>query len=194
MDLKNINLMNDALFKAMMCHENNRVLVIDFLHSVTGIDKEILHKSTFVGGEEISKRKLSTKKQITDTTVLFENKKRIIVEMNQFYKKTLFDKNASYAFSVIIENTYKNIEEYPKVTLINIDNFNRFKTDRPILYFKIRDEEGNIETKMYESIHLVLANMNNSKYNIDKEIKNFALFLKQKDLETMKKEYEGDER
>lgn len=46
MDLKNINLMNDALFKAMMCHKNNRCLVVDFLHRVTGIEKEVLEKGT----------------------------------------------------------------------------------------------------------------------------------------------------
>lgn len=38
--------MNDALFKAMMCHKNNRCLVVDFLHRVTGIEKEVLEKGT----------------------------------------------------------------------------------------------------------------------------------------------------
>lgn len=48
MDPKNINLMNDALFKAMMCHQNNRELVVDFIHSVTGIEKEVLRSGTFI--------------------------------------------------------------------------------------------------------------------------------------------------
>ena len=73
MDLKNINLMNDVLFKAFMCHENNRELVVDFLHSVTKIEKEILRRGVFIGGEEIPKRRISTQKQMTDFTVNIEN-------------------------------------------------------------------------------------------------------------------------
>lgn len=63
LDTKNINLMNDALFKAFMAHENNRCLVIDFIHSLTGIEKEILRKATFISGEEIPIRKVTNKKQ-----------------------------------------------------------------------------------------------------------------------------------
>lgn len=57
MNLKDINLMNDALFKAMLSHQNNRELVVDFIHGVTGIKKAILRKGVFIGGEEIAKRK-----------------------------------------------------------------------------------------------------------------------------------------
>ncbi len=64
----------------------------------------------------------------------------------------------------------------------------------PLLTFKIRDEEGHIENEMYESIHLVLANINNSKYNINKEIKKFASFLKERDLEKLAEEFRGEEK
>ncbi len=72
MDLKNINLMNDALFKAIMCHENSREMVVDFIHGVTRIKKEILKSGVFIGGEEIPKRRIFTKKQMTDFTVNIE--------------------------------------------------------------------------------------------------------------------------
>lgn len=194
MDLKDINLMNDALFKAFMCHENNRNLVIDFIHGVTGIEKEILRKGTFIGGEEIAKRRVTTKKQMMDFSVRLGNKQRIIIEMNQSSGENLFNKNDLYAFSVIVELSHKNMVNYPKVILINIDNFNKYETDKPVLTFKIRDEEGNIETEMYESIHLVLANISNPKYNIDKEIKKFASFLKERDLEKLAENFRGDEK
>lgn len=131
---------------------------------------------------------------MTDLSILLENKRRIIVEMNQSFHRNIFHKNMAYAFSVVIETTEKNITKYPKVILINIDDFNYFKTDKPLLHFNIQDEEGHIETEMYTSIHLVLANITNPKYNIDKEIQKFACFLKKTDLEEMGKEYEGDER
>ena len=59
----------------------------------------------------------------------------------------------------------------------------------------MRDEIGNIETEMYRSIHLVLENINNSKYDIDKEIKKFGNFLRsEKTIEELEKEYNGDEK
>lgn len=47
--------MNDALFKAMMCHKNNRRLVVDFLRGVTGIEKEVLEKGTYIGEKKFPK-------------------------------------------------------------------------------------------------------------------------------------------
>ncbi len=42
-----------------------------------------------------------------------------------------------------------------------------------------------IENEMYESIHLVLANIGKTKYNIDKEIEKIAKSLKERDLEKL---------
>lgn len=192
--LSNVNLMNDAMFKAFRCHENNRELVVDFLSSVTNIPKEVLLKGKFLGGMEILKRNINNKRQIMDMNVLLDDKRRIIVEMNQYSKTNIFNKNTSYAFSIIIESTSIKMKKYPKTLLINIDAFNHFKTKKPVLKFKIRDEEGHIETDMYESIHFVLANINNKKYNVDKEIRKFLSFLKETNLEDLNPMFMGDER
>ena len=194
MKLGTINLMNDCLFKALMTHENNRELVINVLSALTNIDKNEFKKAVFISGEELPKRKLSQKKQITDLTVKLDNKIRIIIEMNQNNSKNIFSKNSTYAFSVIIESTTKNIRKYPQVILINIDNFNNFKTDKPLIEFKLRSEEGYIETRIYQSIHLILENIKNPKYNIDKEIRKFGIFLREEKIEDMKKNYKGDEK
>ena len=194
LDTKNINLMNDALFKAFMAHENNRCLVIDFIHSLTGIEKEILRKATFISGEEIPIRKVTNKKQLMDFSIRLENKQRIVIEMNQSNPSHIFDKNALYAFSVIVELSHKNMDEYPKVILINIDNVNIFKTDKPVLNFKIQTNDEIVENEMYESFHLVLANIHNPKYNIDKEIIAFADFLQGKNLEKLANKYRGSEK
>lgn len=194
MDLKNINLMNDALFKAFMSHQNNRDLVIDFIHSLTGIDKEVLRKGTFISGEEIPKKRITSKKQLTDFSIRLGNKQRIVIEMNQSNPSHIFDKNVLYAFSVVVELSHKNMDEYPQVILINIDNVNVFKTDKPILNFKIQTSDEIVESEMYESFHLVLANIHNPKYNIDKEIVAFADFLKGKDLKKLANDYKGSEK
>ena len=44
--LKEVNVLNDVLFKALMCHERNRTLVVDVLHTLTGIAKESLYHAT----------------------------------------------------------------------------------------------------------------------------------------------------
>ena len=38
---------------------------------------------------------------------------------------------------------------------------------------------------LYQSIHLVLENIENRKYNVDEKIKKFARFLKDRDLEKL---------
>ena len=58
----------------------------------------------------------------------------------------------------------------------------------------MRDEYGNVESDIYNSIHLVLENIINKNYNCDKELKKFSNFLLEEDIEEMKKKYNGDER
>ncbi len=86
----------------------------------------------FIGGEEIPKRRIFTKKQMTDFTVNIENKQKIIIEMNQSKDESVFNKNGLYAFSVIVELSHTSRKQYPKVIVINIDNLNCFETDTPI--------------------------------------------------------------
>ena len=83
--------------------------------------------------------------------------------MNESLNNNIFDKNATYSFTIINEGIRKegNKYIYPNVVLINFDAFNKFKTDKGILDFRIRDEEGHIETPIYRSIHLILENLVN---------------------------------
>lgn len=189
---KPINLMNDAMFKALFRSSEARDMVASFLSSVTGIKKEILMNANYVGGE-LPKRKLTEKGKISDVVVLIDDHKRIIVEMNYSKSNYIFDKNASYAFSNILELTKPNMTQYPILLIININANNEFKTDKPILDFKIRDEENHIETEIYHSIHVILENIVNCKYNIDKEIKRFAEFLKTKSILELEEKFKGDE-
>ena len=185
---KKINLMNDVLFKAFFRSREAREVVSTFLSSVTGIEKEKFMKAKYVGGE-IPKKKLYEKGKTSDVIVLIDDNKRIIVEANDSESKYLFDKNASYGFSNLLELTEPNMKVYPYVLVINLDGNNEFKTKEPILDFKIRDENGYIETEIYHSIHLVLENIVNCKYNIDKEIKRFAEFLKTTSMSELKEKY-----
>ena len=105
-----------------------------------------------------------------------------------------FCKNIEYTFARIVENPRINSKKYPKIILINIDNFNHFHTNKPIMEFKIRDEDGVIESEIFKSIHLILANFQDSSYNVDNEIKKFVSFLKKTTIEELEEEFKGDEK
>ena len=190
----NPNFKNDALFKVIMTSPKTRKFAVGILNALTGIKKEYLENATYIGGEEINKKNINEKKQSTDVTVKVNDEQQIIVEMNQYKTDVIFPKNSMYVMSRIVENTNAGDTLYQKFILINIDNFNAFKTKKPLLTFLIRDEEGHIENELYKSIHLILENCINSSYNISKEIKKFAEFIYEKrKIEELESKYKGDE-
>ena len=192
--IEKINMCNDAMFKSVFRSIEARNVVIDFISAITKIDKEILKDAEFVGGD-IVKSNIKEKTKISDVIIKLDDNNKIIVEMNGSYDKNIFNKNTEYAFSIQTESTLNN-KRYNKTILINIDNFNKYKTDKPILHFKLRDEYGNIENNLYNSIHLILENAVKKEYNktIEKEIINFSKFLKLGSLREMEKEFEGDDK
>ncbi len=191
--LETFDCTNDAFFKSLFRSIEARNVVASFLSAVIGLDEEIFRKAEYIGGELV-KKKIKEKSKTSDVIVKVDDKNRIIVEMNKYNTSNIFNKNSQYAFSLINETT-KSSKEYTKVTLINIDNFNRYKTTRGILNFKMRDEEGHIETELYNSIHIILDNVVNQEYNqdIDERIINFCKFIKIKTITEMRNVYKGDE-
>ena len=190
--LETINLLSDAMFKGLFRSIEAREMVATFLSHITGIDEELLKNADYQGGE-IPKKRLYEKGKVADIIIKIENHNMIILEMNQYPTDTIFDKNASYAFSVLSESIPIRTGKYPFIFLINLDNFNRFHTKEAILHFLLRDEEGHIETKIYQSYHLILENIVNKKYNKDEVIKKTVELLLKKTIEEMEEAYRGDE-
>ena len=85
--------------------------------------------------------------------------------MNQQYALNLFEKNTSYAFTLANINSRVSDKEYPAIILVNIDNFNYYKTRKPILHFQLKDQEGHIENEMYNSYHIIVENCLRKRYN-----------------------------
>ena len=187
-----IDVMNDALAKALLRSEEAREVVATFISKVSGIDKELLINAKYVGGE-IPKKKVYEKNKESDVMVLIDENHRIIVEINRNSTNYIFDKNSSYAMASIIEMTRPRNTRFPTVILINLDNFNKYHTKLPVLTFIPRDEEGNIETNLYKSIHIILENIVNQEYTIDNEIVKFAKLLRAKSIEELEKEFKEDD-
>ncbi len=186
-----INLFNDAMFKAIFRNPKNRKIISEFLSEVTGVKQELLEQANYQGGE-IPKKKLEEKGKIADLIIKIEDNQQIIVEMNQYRSNYIFEKNTSYAFSISSESSKKGRREYPRVILVNLDKFNPFQTKEGIIRFQLRDEEGHVETEIYESIHIILENIIDKQYNNNK-IKKFIEFMASETIEEMKERYEGDE-
>ena len=181
---KMINMLNDAMFKSIIRSKEARPLVNNFLHSLTHVEEEKLEKATYMGGE-IAKKHIHEKGKSSDIIITVEDCK-IILEMNQTDTLDIFDKNTSYAFALSTISTHIS-EKRKKVILINFDGFNRFKTDEPILVFRLQDEHGHIESELYLSFHLILENAKKSQYNIAKEVEEFMdFFTKYESIEELK--------
>lgn len=186
-----ISLLNDYAFKSLFRSIEAREMVATFLSAITGIEKQLLMEADYQGGE-LPKKNTREKAKTSDIIVKIKKDNKLVLEMNQFKSSNIFEKNANYVFSILTETMEIKQKDYPKVILINIDNFNAFQTDKPILDFKLRDEEGHIETNQYHSIHLVLENVVNLKYNIHEEIKKTVELLTTNTLEEMKDKFKGD--
>ena len=189
---KEINMLNDAMFKSVIRSKEARPVVNNFLHFLTHIQMDKLETATYMGGE-ITKSHMDEKGKISDVIIKIENCK-IILEMNQTDTKDIFDKNVSYAFALAKTSTHMS-EERKRVILINFDGFNRFKTDEPILVFQLQDKYGHIESELYLSFHLILENARKSQYNIPKEVQEFMdFFQKYESIEELKEKYKGKEK
>ena len=87
-----------------------------------------------------------------------------------------------------------NTEVYKKVILVSIDSFNHFKVKEPILTFTTSCKELE-EHDLYVSYQVILENITNTNYNIDKEVRKFGEFLSLKlSIEELKEKYRKDEK
>ena len=187
---KEINLMNDALAKSIIRSKEAREEVIGFLSGITHIPKRKFKNALFVGGE-IPKNNKQEKGKISDVMCILKDV-IIIIEINDSYYQNLFPKNSLYSYATLVSATSVNAKVYKKVILVNIDSFNHFKVKEPIIPFGTKYEELE-EHDLYTSYHVILENITNTNYNIDKEVRKFGEFLSLKlSIEELKEKYRED--
>ena len=187
---KEINLMNDALAKSIIRSKEAREEVIGFLSGITHIPKRKFQNALFVGGE-IPKNNKQEKGKISDVMCILKDV-IIIIEINDSYYQNLFPKNSLYSYATLVSSTSVNTEVYKKVILVNIDSFNHFKVKEPVLTFTTSCKELK-EHDLYTSYHVILENITNTNYNIDKEVRKFGEFLGLKlSIEELKEKYRED--
>ena len=188
---ENINLMNDALAKSILRSKEARGPVIKFLSGITHIPKRKFKDALFVGGE-IPKNHKKEKGKASDVMCILKDA-IIIIEVNDNYYQNLFRKNSLYAYTTLVSAIPINVEKYKRVILINIYSFNHFKVEEPIIPFGTKYKELE-EHGLYTSYHVILANITNTNYNINEDVRKFGEFLSLKlTIKELKAKYEGDE-
>ena len=151
-EIKNRNyfeLDNDSLFKAMFLDKRCRKMVAAVLNRITGIDEDKILKANFIIGNEFSKKQKDEKKKISDILIEVDDTTVILVEINKFYYKTLFEKNESYAFELYSRRTHIRAKKYPDVHLVNINSFTRFKVNQPVVRMMIQEKIDNTAISNY---------------------------------------------
>jgi len=118
--------------------------------------------------------------------------------MNQHPTGDNFKKNTNYAFSIYSQNVRveNDVTIYPRLYLININNFNEYDTKEAIQYFDFKDQNDILEdAEGCKSIHLVLANIIDTRYNkgVSDKLIRYANFLHAKSIEELISISEGDE-
>ncbi len=192
-----INLWNDAAIKAIFTAKESRNVLVRFLSSTTHYTKEELRRAS-VKSVELPNLKHKEKVKRTDIlTTLDHQQGNIIVEINQFPSRVQREKNARYAFSLILTETLEGTQETAKTIEINIDKTNTFKThpEAPVRECKIRDQFGEEVTDIYLGYYFIVANQDQLDYNNprDREVLMLMKVLSCTTLDELRELVEGDE-
>lgn len=156
----------DKMFKCVLTSKEARNYLVDIISGIIKINRDEVDKNLVFKKEEHSISAISEKRKISDLVV--EVSYGVInLEMNKDYYKGLLDRNHEYV-SKIRDNIIKQGENYKdmkKVVQINFDNYNIYDTEKIILEFEMRSENGIKEGVSIESYHVILPNVKKKYYN-----------------------------
>ena len=191
--MKLLELTSDVVFKSFMISDKTKEYKARLIHLITGIPENELMSATYQSIELPVKHK---KDKVFKTDIIVNVEKSIIsLEMNKEYYDGLFVKNGTY-LNHIESSQFEKGEaylDYKAIIQINFDNFQKYKKNKLIYEFMMREKETNeIETDLMKSYHINLSYLKNRCYNECSEIeKTCILFLE--DLEKYKSDIKEDE-
>ena len=191
--LKKFNVFYDPFAKSLLRSEEMRPLLANVLSTITGFSEQDILNATFIGGE-LPKDNLKQKGQIADIIIHLDERRSIVLEINQGYYPEIVSKNGYYAMQVALTKRNSDISE-PEVWLVNIDKHSFNKLGNVPQYFKVLDEEFGKVTEFsgYKSVHLPIDYIIANRYNRNKKLYQFAQIFNAKSLKEVKAICEGDE-
>ena len=191
--MKLLELTSDVVFKSFMMSDKTKEYKARLIHLITGIPESELLSATYQSIELPIKHK---KDKVLKTDIIVNVEKSIIsLEMNKEYYDGLFVKNGTY-LNHIESSQFERGDvylDYKAIIQINFDNFQKYKGDKLIYEFMMREKETNeIETDLVKSYHINLSYLKNHCYNECNELEKLCILF-QEDIEKYKREIKEDE-
>lgn len=179
-----LELTSDTVFKAFMMSEKTNKYKARLIHLITNIPEDELLHATYTSEELPVNNK---KDKIYKTDIIVRVNKHIVnIEMNKDYYEGLIIKNGTYTNKLGSEKYEKgqNYLETEQIIQINIDNFHKYKGNKLIYEFMMREKEtGEIETNLLKSYHIDLSYLDNIRYNESNELERICLLFKENNKE-----------
>ena len=187
-------LTSDTIFKYFMKSNNTRHYKAKMISLITNIPEEYLLDAKYRTEEELKVSNPLEKGKVTDIIVDI-NKHIINIEMNKEYYDGLLEKNAKYSSKLMSEQLQKGEKhlDTKKVIQINIDDFTKYKGNKLVYKFMMRDEEGIIEHELIESYHIDLKYLSKKSYNELNKIEKIFKLFKEENIESLRGEDYMDE-
>ena len=124
-EIKEVHMSNDLLFKEILCHEDNREKLIHYIMLMTGISKNKIRRNLSVQYESVLKKtKLNEKAYRADVLVKFDGY-IINLESYSYFNINSFKKSTNYIMRIYstISKQGDKLEDLQSVIQINlIDN------------------------------------------------------------------------
>ena len=167
---KLLTLTSDVIFKNFFMNENTIEYTAEFINLITGIPKEEIMKKAVFENIELPIINKNSKRYKCDIIIGIA-KQLINLEMNASYYEGIIEKNNSYLFRMLGDrfNKGENYIDGKKIIQINIDNYKKYKGDKLLYRFTIKEDETlELETENYESYHISLPYLKEKCYNKEK--------------------------
>lgn len=176
-DMPFVPLTNDLLFKEVLCSEENREVLIDFIETFTSIPKNVINTNLVVEYESPIKKNNYFEKGMTgDVIVRFKNY-IINIEMYSYFNNSMLNKSFCYSMKIFSNNIkrgkkYEKLESFIQINLVdNVQSdFNsNFKSAYALT--DLYNENNKLLVDKFTIKFYRIDNANSDLYNLNRENK-----------------------
>ena len=184
--MKTLELTSDVVFKSFMLSDNTKNYKARLFSLITGIKEEDLKKAKYTS-QELKNANKNHKTYKTDIIVEVDNH-IINIEMNKEYYDGVIEKNSSYYSKLRSEilTHGDNYVDLKKIIQINIDDFHKYKGNKLIYEFKMREKDTlEVEDEFVVSYHVDLKYLDGKCYN-EEEIERLLRIFTEENIDSLR--------
>ena len=190
-----IPIISDVMFETMINNESRKKYAALIIASALKRNyKDICSTIEYVKNK-LDKQSEIEKGREVDFICKLEDE-YIGIEMNNNYRKELYERNISYAMDIYKSKEIRGSKySFNKVVQINVNNFTFENNNKEVEEYALRNNEGEYLTEKIKIINIYLPIIRNKYYTGDdlSELDKIMLIFNEEDNEELSKLYEGDE-